>query len=322
MTALFFDEDFLKHRTPPGHPERPERLERTWKRLQESGVLNDVEPRHPAPIARDAVSKLHDPAVMKRIEMLIQQGGGDLDADTFVSPASLNAALKAAGAASEAVDLVVTGKHSNAFCLVRPPGHHATPHRSMGFCLFNNVALAARHALTKHNLNRVLIVDWDVHHGNGTQDVFYEDEQITYFSVHRFPFYPGTGADDETGAGKGLGHTFNLPLRYATTPQDFRSRFRATLETATLKSKPELILLSAGFDAHHSDPIGDLGLDDADFSLLLKDVRAVADAHCGGKLVSLLEGGYNLDALPRCVVEHVKALTKSGPESRSPSARG
>jgi len=310
MTALFFDEDFLKHRTPPGHPERPERLERTWKRLQESGVLKDVEHKHPEPIAKDAVSKLHDPAVMKRIELLIQQGGGDLDADTFVSPASLNAALKAAGAASEAVDLVVTGKHSNAFCLVRPPGHHATPHRSMGFCLFNNVALAARHALTQHKLNRVLIVDWDVHHGNGTQDVFYENEQVTFFSVHRFPFYPGTGADDETGAGKGLGHTFNLPLHYGTTPQDFRSRFRAILETAAQKSKPELILLSAGFDAHHSDPIGDLGLDDEDFSLLLKDVRAVADAHCGGKLVSLLEGGYNLDALSRCIVDHVKALAK------------
>jgi len=311
MTALFFDADFLKHRTPPGHPERPERLERTWKRLEDSGVLKLVEYRSPAPIPKEAVSKLHDAAVLKRIEMLVQQGGGDLDADTFVSPASLNAALKAAGVASEAVDLVLAGKHPNAFCLVRPPGHHATLHRSMGFCLFNNVALAARHALTKHQLNRVLIVDWDVHHGNGTQDLFYENEQITFFSVHRFPFYPGTGADDETGSGKGLGHTFNLPLRYGITPQDFRARFRAMLDAAARKSKPELILLSAGFDAHHSDPIGDLGLADEDFLYLLNDVRAVADAHCSGKLVSLLEGGYNLDALSRCVAAHVKALTQA-----------
>ena len=308
MTAVFFDEDCIKHQTPPGHPERPERLERTWKRLNESGVLKQVEHKRPSPIALDAITALHDPKMLARVQTLIQHGGGDLDADTYVSPASLNAALKAAGAATEAVDAVVKGEHANAFCLVRPPGHHATPNRSMGFCLFNNVALAAKHALTKHKLNRVLIVDWDIHHGNGTQDLFYDDGQVTFFSAHRHPFYPGTGRADETGSGKGLGHIFNLPVRYGTKPEEYRRQFRSKLEEAAKESKPELMLLSAGFDAHHSDPIGDLGLDDEDFLLLLADVRAVADVHCKGRIVSLLEGGYNLDALSRCVTEHVKAL--------------
>jgi acetoin utilization deacetylase AcuC-like enzyme len=322
MTAVFFDEDCVKHRTPPGHPERPERLERAWKSLDETGVLKHCDHHRPAPIALETVSALHDAAVAKRIEALVKQGGGTLDADTFVCPASLTAALKAAGAGCEAVDAIIGGKHSNAFCLVRPPGHHATPTRSMGFCLFNNVALAAKHALTKHKLNRVLIVDWDVHHGNGTQDVFYGDDQVTFFSVHRYPFYPGSGRADETGSGKGLGHTYNLPLPYGTRPEDFRRRFRSTLIDAARKSKPELVLLSAGFDAHRDDPIGDLGLGDEDFLLLLDDVRAVADSYCGGNLVSLLEGGYDLDALSRCVTEHVKALADHGGKERSPAARG
>jgi acetoin utilization deacetylase AcuC-like enzyme len=308
MTAVFFDEDCIKHQTPPGHPERPERIERVWKRLNESGVIKQVEHKRPSPISLEAINALHNPKVHARVQTLVQRGGDDLDADTFVSPTSLTAALKAAAAGCDAVDAVVEGKHANAFCLVRPPGHHATRDRSMGFCLFNNVALAAKHALTKHKLNRVLIVDWDVHHGNGTQDVFYEDGQVTFFSAHRHPFYPGTGRADETGSGKGLGQIFNLPIRYGTEPEEYRRQFRSTLERAAEKSKPELVFISAGFDAHHSDPIGDLGLDDEDFRLLLSDVQAVADVHCKGRIVSLLEGGYNLDALSRCVTAHIKAL--------------
>lgn len=312
MTAVYFDEDCIKHQTPPGHPERPERLERAWKALNESGVLKTCEVRRPTPISAEAIGAVHRPEVFKQVESAVRHGGNYLDGDTFVSAASLTAGLKAAGAACNAVDAVIAGKQSNAFCLIRPPGHHATPNRSMGFCLFNNIALAARHAIKKHSLNRVLIVDWDVHHGNGTQGCFYEDEQGTFFSVHRHPFYPGTGRADETGSGKGLGHTFNLPLRYGTRPEEFRDQFRSTLEDAAKRAKPELVLLSAGFDAHHSDPIGNLGLDDEDFLKLLGDVRAVADSYCNGRLASLLEGGYNLDALSRCVVEHVKALSRVG----------
>jgi acetoin utilization deacetylase AcuC-like enzyme len=311
MTAIYFDEDCVKHKTPSGHPERPERLVRAWKALNDSGVLKNCTHVKPKPISIDAIEAVHDSSLAKKVQGLVAKGGGSLDADTFVSPDSMNAALKAAGAACDAVDAVVTGKHPTAICLVRPPGHHATPKRSMGFCLFNNIALAAKRALTEHRLNRVLIVDWDVHHGNGTQDVFYEDEQVTFFSVHRHPFYPGTGSKEETGTGKGLGHTFNLPLPYGTKPDQFRDKFRSTLEDAVKKSKPEMVLLSAGFDAHRTDPIGDLGLDDEDFQKLFVDVKAVADSHCGGKFVSLLEGGYNLDALSRCVVEHVRALSPS-----------
>jgi acetoin utilization deacetylase AcuC-like enzyme len=308
MTAVLFDEDCIKHKTPPGHPEKPERLERAWKALNESGVLKLCERRTPNLAPSRSINQVHDPNVLGNVFMLAEQGGASIDADTYVSRDSHRAALKAAGAAIDAVDLVLTGKKPNAFCLVRPPGHHATPTKSMGFCLFNNVAVAAKRALTEHKLNRVLIVDWDVHHGNGTQDVFYEDDQVTFFSVHRHPFYPGTGRKDETGAGKGLGHTFNLPLPYGTKPTEFRDKFRLMLDDAAAKSKPELVLLSAGFDAHRTDPIGDLGLDDEDYVKLLADVRAVADSHCGGKLVSLLEGGYNLDALSRCVTAHVKGL--------------
>ena len=310
-TAVYFDEDCINHKTPPGHPERPERLVRAWKALNDSDVLKKCIHVKPKPISLDAIAAVHDKSMATKVQGLVAKGGGSLDADTYVSPDSLNAGLKAAGAASDAVDAVLSGKHPNAFCLIRPPGHHATPKRSMGFCLFNNIALAATRALTEHRLNRVLIVDWDVHHGNGTQDVFYEHGQVTFFSVHRHPFYPGTGRKDETGSGKGLGHTFNLPLPYGTKPEQFRDKFRATLEEAAKKSKPELVLLSAGFDAHRNDPIGDLGLDDEDYQELFIDVKAVADSHCNGKVVSLLEGGYNLDALSRCVVEHVRALSTS-----------
>jgi acetoin utilization deacetylase AcuC-like enzyme len=246
---------------------------------------------------------------------LAAQGGGYIDADTVVSAESFQVALAAAGACVSAVEQVLQGNDKTALCLVRPPGHHATQVQSMGFCLFNNVALAADHARRKFGVNRVLIVDWDVHHGNGTQDIFYEDGQITFFSIHRYGqgFYPGTGAENETGTGPGLGHTYNAAIRYGTPRPEYHSHFQYTLEKVADKIKPELVLLSAGFDAHAQDPIGSLGLETEDFATLTRSVLDVARAHAQGRLVSCLEGGYNLEALALSVQAHLEELLAASP---------
>jgi acetoin utilization deacetylase AcuC-like enzyme len=214
----------------------------------------------------------------------------------------------AAGAACDAVDRVLSGEDRTALCIVRPPGHHALPERAMGFCLFNSIAIAARCAVDKHNLDRVLIVDWDVHHGNGTQDIFYADGRVGFFSIHRWPFYPGTGASDETGTGTGLGMTRNVPVPFGTSRDAYRDAFRDGLEEIAARIKPQLVLVSAGFDAHREDPIGSLGLEVEDFGVLTKDVLDVASVHSGGRVVSLLEGGYNVERLAESVALHLEGL--------------
>ena len=245
-----------------------------------------------------------------RIKQLAEHGGGRIDADTVVSPESFDVALAAAGACVAAVDAVLKGDDQN--CPV--PGAAARPSRhadaAMGFCLFNNIALAARRADDHHELERVLIVDWDVHHGNGTQDIFYEDPNVLFFSIHRYGmgFYPGTGAADETGSGKGLGHTVNVPVRFGIAARTTSPLFAKHLEKAADRIKPELVLLSAGFDAHAQDPIGSLGLEMEDFATLTKQVLDVAKTHAQGRLVSCLEGGYNLDALAESVQTHLEEL--------------
>ena len=248
--------------------------------------------------------------MVRRARKVAEEGGGMLDADTVILRESYKVALAAAGAFTIAVDDVRNGIDKNALCLVRPPGHHATPNHSMGFCQFNNIAVAADHARRVHGLSRLLIVDWDVHHGNGTQDIFFADPSVFFFSIHRYGmgFYPGTGAADETGKGKGLGTTLNAPIRYGTSPQAYGAHFTAALESAADAIKPELVLLSAGFDAHRRDPIGSLDLDAEDFAVMTRKVLEVADTHAGGRLVSCLEGGYNVDALAESVEAHLKEL--------------
>jgi acetoin utilization deacetylase AcuC-like enzyme len=246
---------------------------------------------------------------------MAKSGGGELDADTIVSPTSYTVALEAVGAVCDAVERVLRGEDTNALCLVRPPGHHALASHAMGFCLFNNVAVAARTAVDELALDRVLIVDWDVHHGNGTQATFWEDGRVAFLSIHRWPFYPGTGREDETGGGPGSGFTVNLPVQYGTPRKDYLARFSAALQRFVAKVKPQLVLLSAGFDTHRLDPIGDLGLETEDFTALTSLVLDAADAHGGGKLVSSLEGGYNPSATAECVEAHLAQLLK---RSRSP----
>ncbi|HWG44814.1 MAG TPA: histone deacetylase [Gemmataceae bacterium] len=312
MTLLYTDPLFLQHDTGP-HPETADRLRAITARLDETGLAARCHRGVYQAMTTETVAQLHSPRVVQRVEETAARGGGRLDPDTIVSPDSFAVALAAAGACASAVDTVVRGDDVNALCLVRPPGHHATPTRSMGFCLFNNIALAAYHALTAHQLDRVLIVDWDVHHGNGTQDVFYEDPRVMFFSIHRFGmgFYPGSGDADETGQGKGLGCTLNTPIRYGTPRKEYQAAFRSALEKAADKIKPQLVLVSAGFDAHARDPIGSLGLEVEDFAWLTRQVLDVARTHCDGRLVSCLEGGYNLDVLAESVQVHLEELLRA-----------
>jgi acetoin utilization deacetylase AcuC-like enzyme len=310
MTLLYTDPLFLKHDTGRHHPETADRLRSITARLEKSGLAKRCTAATYKPLTEEAVSKVHAPMQVLRAKQVAQHGGGHLDADTALSADSFDVALAAAGACAAAVDAVIKGPDHRALCLVRPPGHHATPTHSMGFCLFNNIALAAHHARTAHELSRILIIDWDVHHGNGTQDIFYEDPTVQFFSIHRYGngFYPGTGAASETGRGKGLGHIMNAPIRFGTSRKDYHAHFTHTLEKAADKIKPELVLVSAGFDAHAKDPIGSLGLEVEDFAALTREVIDVAKTHAQGRLVSCLEGGYNLDALAECVEAHLREL--------------
>ena len=312
MTILYSDPIFLKHDTGQ-HPECIARLVAITARLEAAGLVERCQRGVFDMLSANEVRRTHSPDMVQTALNTCDHGRGMLEPDTIVCSDSFEVALNAAGAGAAAVDAVMQGRDQTALCLVRPPGHHATPTRSMGFCLFNNIALAAQHARAKHGLHRILIVDWDVHHGNGTQDLFYDDPEVFFLSVHRYGhgFYPGTGDEQETGAGAGLGFTTNVPLP-AGTPRDvFHQRFRNALEEAADTIKPDLVLVSAGFDAHHADPIGRLGLEAADFVELTQRVVEVAKTHAQGRLVSCLEGGYNLDALSECVQAHLETLLQS-----------
>jgi acetoin utilization deacetylase AcuC-like enzyme len=304
---LYSDPWFQRHETGR-HPESPERLRRVHEHLAATHLDQRFDRGIVRPATLEELSRVHDGRYVRQVEAWARAGGGHVEADTVMSSDSYEAAVRAAGAAVAAVEDVISGAHRRALCLIRPPGHHALYDAPMGFCLFNNVAVAARHAVEKLQLSRVLIVDWDVHHGNGTQDAFYSDGRVHFFSVHRSPFYPGTGAANETGTGAGLGAISNLPLQFGIPRHEYRERFQTALEQAARQAQPELILISAGFDAHRADPVGSLGLESEDFVDLTQIVCACSEQYCGGKIVSLLEGGYNLQALAESVQAHIEVL--------------
>lgn len=312
-TVLLTSELFAGHDTG-AHPERAERVTSVADYLRERGdSLGSVAWRETRAAERADLARCHDERHIAQVigacELAeTRRARVALDPDTVVSEGSLAAALHACGATLAAVDAVMRGEATNGFVAVRPPGHHATPDRAMGFCLFNTVAIAARYIQSVHNLERVLIVDWDVHHGNGTQDVFYEDPSVFFYSIHQFPHYPGTGSRYEEGDGAGKGYTLNVPLRGGTSAADHVAAFRDGLTQAVGKLRPDFILVSAGFDGHVSDPLGDLNLTDDDYRAMTRDVMRLAADHCDGRIVSLLEGGYNLDTLPRTVAAHVETL--------------
>lgn len=319
---LYLDDRFAEHDTGRHH-ENPERIRRVNQRLRcEHGFTSRCQLPSWAPASKDALRQVHSSEYLGTLEQTIHDTlPGTLahvEADTVVCNRSWDVAGLATGAATDAVDRVLnadvrgsTKADRRAAVIARPPGHHALPTRAMGFCLFNHVAVAARHAVTAHQLDRVLIVDFDVHHGNGTQDAFYEDPQVSFLSMHRWPFYPGTGRKEETGSGAGLGTIRNEPIEFGTPVPTILSRFRHAVEEMTARHRPQLILVSAGFDAHRDDPIGSLGLATEDFSELTAALTDAADVSADGRIVSLLEGGYNLERLPDCVEKHLEGLLES-----------
>jgi len=297
----------------PEHPERPERLAAIYEALAADPQLRDLPKRQPAPAGQDRLETLHDPAYVESIfhagALADERGLGSwLDPDTWLGPASLDAALASAGGAAAAVQAILAGEHYSAFSLTRPPGHHATRKHAMGFCLFNNIALAAQAALDS-GLERVAIVDFDVHHGNGTQDIFYERSDVLYMSCHQSPLYPGTGAASERGRGEGEGFTVNVPMSAGGGQAEYLGVFDEVLVPALREYEPELLLLSAGFDAHHNDALAQMELTGTDYGLLAGRLRASAEELCEGRSVWVLEGGYDLDGLSESVVTVLKELS-------------
>ncbi len=313
---LYADRRMLDHVPPARHPERPERLLGVLRQLERSGLDRANGAGVARPATDEELLRVHAPDYLSALAAFSSQGGGAIEADTWVSAGSLDAARLAAGCCVQAVDDVVSGQAARAACLVRPPGHHARPNEPMGFCLYANISVAAADAVKRLGLRSVLIVDFDVHHGNGTQEIFWRDPNVAFFSIHRHPFYPGSGLADETGSGPGLGRIRNIPIHEGTSRGDYLAAFRAGLEEIVEKTKPELILISAGFDAHAQDPVGDLGLEVEDFEVMTREVKAAADAHSNGRIVSVLEGGYNVPILAGCVEAHLRALGAAGTEDR------
>jgi len=307
MTLLYHDPIFLQHDTGH-HPERSDRLRRVVDHLVAKGLESACRHPHFERVTPERLARVHRPEYAEEVRNFAEKRGGYLDADTVVSSRSYEVACHAAGAVCDAVVRVVHGEEPRALCLVRPPGHHALADRAMGFCLFNNVAIGARVATAELGLDRVLIVDWDVHHGNGTQDTFWEDEQVAFLSIHRWPFYPGTGSVHETGGGQALGTKHNVPITFGTSRLKYLADFASHLQTFADKVRPQLVLVSAGFDTHRLDPIGSLGLEFEDFATLTRHVLDIASVHAQGRLVSVLEGGYNLEMLPLCVGAHLSVL--------------
>ena len=311
-TGIVYDDVYKKHDTGVWHPERPARCDAIMAALAAKPLAERLKRVKPRPAEEAELLACHTRQYVQSVRADIRGGRGSLrTGDTAVSKDSLTAAMFAAGGVMAAVDAVVAGEARNAFCVVRPPGHHATPTKGMGFCVFNNIAVAARYAQKKHKLARVLIADWDVHHGNGTQDTFYEDPTVFFMSTHQSPWYPGTGAAAETGAGKGKGTTLNCPFAAGAGRKEILGAFTNKLAAAAEKFKPQLVLISAGFDSRAGDPLGGFRLRDQDFADLTRVCLDIARRHAKGRVVSVVEGGYALKGLASASAAHVRALTEA-----------
>ncbi len=301
--GFLYSQNFLEHRPPSGHPERPDRLRRLTQHLEHTEIWQKLIHLQPGSASEDDILAVHSEEHLDLVRNVCASGGGLLDeGDTYVVQKSFNVALLAAGAVTTAIDAVVGGKIDAAFCAVRPPGHHAERDKPMGFCLLNNVAVGARYAQTRHGVKKVAILDWDVHHGNGTQHIFEGDPTVFYISLHQYPFYPGTGARSETGIGDGKGFTLNIPLPAGTGESEYLTAFTDEIVPALKRFHPDMLMISAGFDAHQDDPIGGMRLLDTTFARLTAYVRNIAPT------ISVLEGGYDLEALARSCEAHISVL--------------
>ena len=311
-TGLVYHPAYLEHDMGAGHPESPNRLRAIMQQLEQSGTAARITRIEPRKAEEEWIAQIHTPAYVAALNQHAPASGRvSLDPDTSMSPGSLTAAYLAAGGALAAVDAIMAKQVDHVFCAVRPPGHHAEAGRAMGFCLFNNVAIAARYVQKKHGLTRVLIVDWDVHHGNGTQHSFEDDPSVLYFSTHQYPHYPGTGRATERGLGAGEGFTINVPMEAGEGDEEYRAIFHKTLVPAADDFKPEFVIISAGFDAHRDDPLASMGLTEEGYADLTHIVTGIANRHAQGRILSSLEGGYNLTALASSVDRHIQALLDS-----------
>jgi acetoin utilization deacetylase AcuC-like enzyme len=308
--AVIYDETHLKHAPPFSHPERPERVSAIYNFLTEKIFFDNVDLIKPSKSLKENILCVHTNAHYNFITESIIKGRSQLDEDTYIVKDSLEAALLSAGGVIKAVDLIMNESYSSVFSLMRPPGHHAESNRPMGFCIFNNIAVGAKYALEKYNLNRIAVIDWDVHHGNGTQQIFYFTPEVLFISLHQFPFYPGTGSENEKGEGSGMGFTLNFPLPAGTTGEIYLRIFRDKIIKALYEYDPHLLFISAGFDAHKDDPLANMELTEEDFGEMTRLVKQFADKK-NIKIISVLEGGYNLYALARSVYTHLNVLNES-----------
>jgi acetoin utilization deacetylase AcuC-like enzyme len=309
--AFVYHPDYLLHAPPFEHPESPERLMAVTEHLAARGLLGKMIAVTPDYADEADIALVHDPEYLRKIETGCRRGDLTLDAeDTYLNRHSYTIALLSAGGAIAGAEAVISGTVRRAFCAIRPPGHHADSGRGMGFCLLNNIAVAARYLQARHGVSRIFIVDWDVHHGNGTQNIFLEDPSVYFFSIHEHPsfLYPGTGRRWETGKGAGEGKTLNSPMAPGAGDAEYRMAFEQMLRPAIEAFRPEILLVSAGFDAHRDDPLADMQLTDEGFRFMTRFVAEMADRHCGGKLVSVLEGGYDLNTITTSVEAHVREL--------------
>ena len=304
------DPFYLKHKNEP-HPENPGRLNAIQKNIESSKYYNNLTLIQPRKATVEDIAKVHGTGYIRSVEDSCRNGVRNLDADTVISSDSYQAALLSAGAGLEALDKILEGTVGNAFCAVRPPGHHAEQNKAMGFCLFNNVGVIARYAQDVKNIQKIFIFDWDVHHGNGTQHSFYKDSSIYYSSIHQYPFYPGTGGVDETGTGDGLGSNLNIPMRAYSYDTDYINAIEHKLIPVIQKFNPDLIIISAGFDAHENDPLAQINLSTDCYGKMTQKLMEIANDVCNGRILSMLEGGYDYSALADSVQLHVETLSSS-----------
>ncbi|OHD68987.1 MAG: histone deacetylase [Spirochaetes bacterium RBG_16_49_21] len=310
-TAYLFDPIFLKHKTGWGHPEKPERLEAINSAIASASFYKDLVKVGPVVPDMKYLEMIHSPSYIQRVKKEIKSGVSYLDSmDTAVCGESYEVALMAVGGSLNMCDTVMKGAAANGFCAVRPPGHHAEKDYAAGFCIFNNIAIAAKYLQSRCGIKRIAVVDWDVHHGNGTQHSFERDSSVLYISLHQFPHYPGTGSAEETGAGKGAGYTMNIPMHAGSGDEEYLTAFQNRIIPSLEKFKPEIILISAGFDGHKSDPLSSIRLSSDAYAEFTNMLMAIAGRHGTGRIIAFLEGGYNLSALSESVLAMMEALVR------------